>query len=175
MPEENAEGRSSKRWPVYLGALAACLLFLLVVPSLCVFTDAGTGVIGVVLTAGGQPIQGAKAELWAPLSPRSDSLSLADYNVTDSAGCFRLFSFHHPGTVEISVMAGGFEQFTTTTPHGQHAVEVVLVSIGDVESSRGRIAPLSSEDRVRSRCGIDDKRTEGFVSQKPHRPKLEDP
>ena len=151
MSSENAEGRGSRRWPIYLGILTASLLFLLIGPSICVIPDTGTSVIGVVLTTDGQRLQGATAELQAPLRPRSISPSVAESTVTDSGGCFRLFSFHHPGTVEISVKGSGFETFTTTTSPGGLSVEVVLVPIGSAESSRGHLAPSSSEDAVRAR------------------------
>jgi hypothetical protein len=137
---------------MYLGILAASLLLLLVGPSFCGITDGGTSVLGVVLTTDGQPLRGATAELRAPLSPRSDSHSLAASVVTDEGGCFQLFAFHHPGAVEISVKAGGFETFTTTTPQGRLSVEVILVPVGSGESSRGRVAPSSSEDSVHARC-----------------------
>jgi hypothetical protein len=100
--------------------------------------NAGTSILGVVLTADGQPIEGARVELWAPLGRWSDSLSLAESNVTDSVGCFGVFSFHQPGTVEISVMARGFKTLTTSTPHGLFSMEVVRISANGGPGARSR-------------------------------------
>jgi len=158
MSAEIAEGRGSKRWLRYPGVFVALLLLLLIGPSFCIIRDAGTGVFGVVLSADGQPIEGAKAYLRAPSSRGSESLFLADSNVTDSNGCFSLFSLHYPGTVEISIIESGYETFTATAPHGTLSVEIVMNRTGNPGLSRGQIQIASPGDGVHVRCAEDEDR-----------------
>ena len=148
----------ANRWPLSVGAFFLLLLLLLISPSLCTRVDAGTLVVGVVVADDGQPIDGARAYLWAPTGSRSTDSFLADSTVTDFRGCFHLFSLHNPGTVEISVLKEGFKAFTATAPYGSLAMDVALLRIQSPDSSRGQVRAASTGDSIHSRCedqGVD--------------------
>lgn len=145
-------GQGSKEW---IPLLIVGLLFLLsvAVSWLGSFQDAGTSVLGSVVSADGQPVVGARAYLRVMTRQGSVAPFPADSSVTDSTGCFDLFALHPPGTVEISVFASGHGPFRAIVSHGFLSAEVVMRRAGDQEGSEGWWGPTPGEDPVHARCG----------------------
>jgi len=121
--------------PVALVLLAACVRF-----------DSGSSVVGDVRRTDAQPIVGVKVYLDVPARAGTDRYFLVDSALTDSRGCYHLFSLHPPGSIRVSFSKDGYRPLRLVGRGGRVAARAVLAAADGTDSSRGVWRQLTVAD-----------------------------
>lgn len=111
----------------------------------CMIGDAGSSVEKDVRGPDRQPLAGVHVYLDAPAQKGTHRYFRADSAVTDSSGCYHLFSLHAPGSIRVSYSGDGYRGIELTAPGGDLMGRVVLEPTMGQRASHGVLRPLAAD------------------------------
>ena len=117
----------------------------------CLIGDAGSSIDGEVRDPAGHPLSGVRVYLVVLTEKGTNRYHRADSAVTDSAGCYHLFSLHVPGSIRVSYSRDGHRALELTAPGGTMTGRAVLEPITSNAASHGILQPLAGDSLLRCR------------------------